>query len=59
MGWFRKASDADLQQGMNLAVEAAREARQKGDKEREAAFHEDLDGMLAEAERRGWKQGRN
>ncbi len=58
MGWFRKASDADLKQSMDLAVEAAREARAKGDRKREEAFQEDLNGMIGEAKRRGWKQGR-
>jgi hypothetical protein len=57
MAWFKKASDAQLQQSMELASEAAKEARKSGDRKREAAFHEDLNGMVAEAERRGWKQG--
>ncbi|MFJ5949720.1 MULTISPECIES: hypothetical protein [Streptomyces] len=56
MAWFNKASDADLVQGMELASSAAEEARQNGDKEREAAFHEDLNGMLDESERRGFSR---
>lgn len=58
MGWFRTASDTDLEQGMKLATDAAREARQTGDQQREAAFHHDLNNMLDEAQRRGWKKNR-
>jgi len=54
MAWFNKASDADLVQSMELASAAAKEARENGDKEREAAFHEDLNGMIEESERRGF-----
>ncbi|MCG7204138.1 MULTISPECIES: hypothetical protein [Streptomyces] len=54
MAWFNKASDADLVQSMELAAAAAEEARQNGDKQREAAFHEDLNGMIDESERRGF-----
>jgi len=53
MAWFNKASDADLTQSMDLAVSAAREARENGDRERENAFHRDLDGMIDEANKRG------
>ncbi|MFE0443657.1 hypothetical protein [Streptomyces fungicidicus] len=54
MAWFKKASDADLQQSMELASAAAKEARQNGDRKREDAFHEDLNGMVDEAQSRGW-----
>ncbi|MGZ0231136.1 hypothetical protein [Streptomyces sp. H49] len=54
MAWFNKASDADLVQSMELASAAAKEARENGDKEREAALHEDLNGMIEESERRGF-----
>ncbi|MEU6535811.1 hypothetical protein [Streptomyces sp. NPDC047000] len=54
MAWFSNASDADLVQSMELAAAAAEEARREGDKQREAAFHEDLSGMLDESERRGF-----
>lgn len=57
MAWYKKASDADLQQSMELASAAAKEAAQSGDRKREAAFHEDLNGMVDEAKRRGWTQG--
>jgi hypothetical protein len=57
MAWFNKASDADLQQSIEVATEAAKEARSSGDRKREAAFHEDLNGMVTEAENRGWSQG--
>ncbi|MQY14999.1 hypothetical protein SRB5_51760 [Streptomyces sp. RB5] len=59
MAWFNKASDSDLAQSMDLAVHCARTAREEGNHEREAAFHEDLNGMIEEATSRGWKQGRN
>ncbi|MEV7146703.1 hypothetical protein AB0O05_09470 [Streptomyces sp. NPDC093084] len=54
MAWFNKASDADLVQSMELAAAGAEEARQNGDKQREAAFHQDLNGMLEESEKRGF-----
>lgn len=54
MGWFTKASDADLVQSMELAAAAAEEARQTGDKKREAAFHKDLNSLIDESERRGF-----
>jgi isopropylmalate/homocitrate/citramalate synthase len=57
MAWFKKATDADLQQSMDLAVSAARYARENGNKAREDAFHEDLDGLVEEAQKRGWTQG--
>lgn len=57
MGWIKKSSDADLQQSMDLAVEAAKEARQSGDHQREAGFHNDINEMVTEAESRGWTQG--
>ncbi|MGW2113756.1 hypothetical protein [Streptomyces zhihengii] len=57
MANYRGYSDADLQQSMELATQAAREAKQNGDKTREAGFHRDLDGMVAEARSRGWTQG--
>ncbi|MEZ3180771.1 hypothetical protein KYY02_19385 [Streptomyces pimonensis] len=57
MAWYNKASDADLQQSMDLACAAAKDARENGDREREAAFHEDLNGMVTEAQNRGWTQG--
>ncbi|MEV3875277.1 hypothetical protein [Streptomyces sp. NPDC049906] len=59
MAWFNKASDADLRQSMALASECAKRAREHGDREREEAFHEDLNGMITEAENRGWSKGRN
>jgi hypothetical protein len=58
MAWFNKASDSDLRQSMDLAVEAAREARANGDRKREEAFHKDLDGMIDEAKTRGWGRRR-
>lgn len=57
MAWYETASDADLQQSMELVTAAAKEAAASGDRKREAAFHDDLDGMVAEARRRGWTQG--
>lgn len=57
MAWYNKASDADLQQSMELAATAAKEAANSGDRKREAALHEDLNGMVAEAQNRGWTQG--
>ncbi|MBU3865551.1 hypothetical protein KN815_16135 [Streptomyces sp. 4503] len=51
---WRDSSDSDLSQGMEMATEAAREARQTGDKQREAAFHNDLNTMIDRAEERGW-----
>jgi hypothetical protein len=54
MAWFNKASDSDLRQSIDLAVSAAREARSSGDREREDGFHNDLDGMIDEANKRGW-----
>lgn len=57
MGWITKSSDADLQQSMDLVSEAAKESRQAGDHQREAAFHSDLNQMVTEAENRGWTQG--
>ncbi|MGW2837133.1 hypothetical protein ACWCWD_04965 [Streptomyces sp. NPDC001493] len=56
MGWINRASDADLKQSMKLATEAAREARNSGNKEREAGFHEDLNSMVDEAQSRGWSK---
>ncbi|WP_333745125.1 hypothetical protein [Streptomyces ardesiacus] len=57
MAWYNKASDADLQQSMDLAATAAKDAADSGDHKREAALHEDLNGMITEARRRGWTQG--
>lgn len=57
MPLFKKTSDADLQQSMELAAEAAAEASRNGDKQREAAFHNDLNAMVSEAQDRGWTQG--
>ncbi|WP_406227396.1 hypothetical protein [Streptomyces anthocyanicus] len=57
MAWYNDASDADLQQSMELGAAAAKEAADSGDHKRAAALHEDLNGMIAEARRRGWKQG--
>ncbi|GAA3372134.1 hypothetical protein GCM10017744_102410 [Streptomyces antimycoticus] len=51
---WRDSSDSDLAQGMEMATEAAREAQQTGNKQREAAFHQDLNTMLDRAEERGW-----
>ncbi|WP_069874452.1 hypothetical protein [Streptomyces malaysiensis] len=51
---WKNASDSDLEQGMELGVEAAQEARSKGNKKREEAFHQDLDRMLDAAQERGW-----
>lgn len=57
MSWIKKVSDADLQQSMDLACEAAKEARQSGNREREAGFHNDLNDMVTEARSRGWTKG--
>jgi hypothetical protein len=57
MAWYTKASDADLQQSMDLAVEAIRAAREDGNPAREEEFNRDLNGMIEEARARGWKQG--
>ncbi|MER7517796.1 hypothetical protein [Streptomyces sp. NPDC126499] len=57
MAWYTSASDADLVQSIELARDTARLARKNGDKKREEAFTDDLNGMLDEARRRGWKQG--
>ncbi|MCF4139217.1 hypothetical protein L1856_24370 [Streptomyces sp. Tue 6430] len=54
MAWFKKASDADLQQSMEMASHCAQEARRAGDRKREAAFHADLNELVTEAENRGW-----
>lgn len=57
MARFKNTSDADLQQSMELAASAAKEAEQSGDRNRAAAFHTDLNDMISEAESRGWTQG--
>lgn len=57
MAWYNDASDADLQQSMELGATAAKEAAASGDHKRAAALHKDLDGMITEARRRGWTQG--
>ncbi|MGH3584689.1 MAG: hypothetical protein ACRDQ0_00030 [Pseudonocardia sp.] len=57
MGRFSRTSDADLQQSMELATEAAKEARSTGDRKREAAFHQDINAMVDETQSRGWKKG--
>lgn len=46
-------TDDDLIQGMDLLAAMAWDARQRGDKKREAAAHESLNGSLDEGERRG------
>lgn len=57
MAWYNDASDADLTQSIELARDNARLARKQGNKEREEGFSKDLNGMLDEARRRGWKKG--
>ncbi|QES06817.1 hypothetical protein DEJ44_15190 [Streptomyces venezuelae] len=54
MAWFKKASDADLQQGMEMASHCADQARKDGNRKREGEFHEVLNGMIDEAQSRGW-----
>ncbi|MFE9608408.1 hypothetical protein [Streptomyces sp. NPDC006012] len=46
-------SDADLLQGLDLAVEIAQDGRESGNRKREAGAHADINNRLDEVERRG------
>lgn len=50
---FNTESNDDLVQGMDLDVEIAQDARQNGDRQREADAHRDLNDRLDEGRRRG------
>ncbi|MFJ4633180.1 hypothetical protein [Streptomyces sp. NPDC088847] len=56
MGLFSRHSSestSDLIQGLDLSVEIAQHARETGNRKREDAAHEDINGRLDEVERRG------